>query len=147
LEASSRNNFKSKKAGKKMSLENLVLITGQQIDQGVALWTGKTKRSYVRAAGVCKFDRDDFKKLDCLVGTPVRVITEYGKVIVYSTISEEGPHPGVIFIPAGPWANQIVNPDSQGMGTPTYKGMKAKVEVVKNGVVLDTLTLLSKYKS
>jgi formylmethanofuran dehydrogenase subunit D len=129
-----------------MSLDNLILITGQQIDQGVALWTGKTGRRYVRAAGVCKFDSKDFKKLDCLIGTPVRVITKYGEVIVYSIISEEGPHPGVIFIPAGPWANQIVNPDSQGMGTPTYKGVKANVEVVKDGKVLDTLTLLGKYK-
>ena len=46
-----------------MSLENLILITGQQIDQGVALEAGKTKSRYVRAAGVCKFDRDDFKDL------------------------------------------------------------------------------------
>ncbi|MFW9989683.1 MAG: molybdopterin dinucleotide binding domain-containing protein, partial [Candidatus Odinarchaeota archaeon] len=123
-----------------------ILITGQQLDQGVALWTGKTKKSYVRAAGVCKFDKEDFKRLDCYIGTPVRVITEHGEVIVHSMISEEGPHPGIIFIPAGPWANQVVNPDSQGMGTPTYKGIKAKVEVAENGKVLDTLSLLGKYK-
>jgi formylmethanofuran dehydrogenase subunit D len=42
----------------------------------------------------------------------------------------------------GPWANQLVNPDSQSCGTPTYKGMKAKVEVVKDGNVLDALELM-----
>ncbi|TXT67157.1 MAG: putative formylmethanofuran dehydrogenase subunit D [Promethearchaeota archaeon] len=129
-----------------MSLENLVLITGQQIDQGVALEAGKTKQKYVQAAGVCKFDKEDFRKLGCLIGTPVKVSTEYGEVVVYSILSEEAPHPGIIFIPAGPWANQLVNPDSQGMGTPTYKGMKAKVEVVENGKVLGTIALLKKYK-
>ncbi|TXT62833.1 MAG: Protein FwdD [Promethearchaeota archaeon] len=129
-----------------MSLEDLILITGQQIDQGVALEAGKTKMRYVKAAGICKFDKEDFKKLACMVGTPVKVSTDFGEIIVYSTISEEGPHPGIIFIPAGPWANQLVNPDSQGMGTPTYKGIKAKVEVVESGKVLDTLTLLRKYK-
>ena len=46
----------------------------------------------------------------------------------------------------GPWANQLVNPDSQGCGTPTYKGMKAKVEVIKSGKVLDALELIGKLK-
>ena len=100
----------------------------------------------VRAAAICAFDTDDFKKLDTLVGTPVKIITDHGEVIVYSTLSEEGPHPGIIFIPMGPWANQVVNPDSQSCGTPTYKGMKAKVEVVKSGKVLDALDLIKTLK-
>lgn len=129
-----------------MTLDNLILLTGRTINQGVALEGGKTTKENVRAAGICTFDRNDFKKLDCLAGTPVKVITDYGEVIVYSTISEEGPHPGIIFIPMGPWANQVVNPDSQSTGTPTFKGMKAKVEVVKNGKVLDALELISKLK-
>jgi formylmethanofuran dehydrogenase subunit D len=66
--------------------------------------------------------------------------------LVYSTVSEEGPHPGIIFIPMGPWANQIVNPGSQSTGTPTFKGIKAKVEVVKNGKVLDAVQLISKLR-
>ena len=129
-----------------MTLDNLILLTGRTINQGVALEGGKTTKENVRAAGICTFDRSDFKKLDCLAGTPVKVITDYGEVIVYSTISEEGPHPGIIFIPMGPWANQVVNPDSQSSGTPTFKGMKAKVELVKNGRVLDALELISKLK-
>ena len=62
--------------------------------------------------------------------------------MVYATVTEEGPHPGIIFIPMGPWANQVVNPDSQSCGTPTYKGMTAKVEVVMDGKVLDALNLM-----
>lgn len=129
-----------------MSLDNLILLTGRTINQGVALEGGKTTKENVRAAGICAFDKDDFKKLDCLPGTPVKVRTNYGEVMVYSTISEEGPHPGIIFIPMGPWANQLVNPDSQSCGTPTYKGMKAKVEVVKDGKVLDALDLIRQLK-
>ena len=125
-----------------MSLNNLILITCRTINQGVALEGGKNTKENVRAAGICAFDREDFKKLDCLVGTPVKVITDYGEVVVYSTISEEGPHPGIIFIPMGPWANQVVNPDSQSCGTPSYKGMKANLEVVKDGKVLDALELM-----
>lgn len=129
-----------------MSMDNLILLTGRTINQGVALEGGKTSKENVRACAICTFDHDDFKKLDCLAGTPVKVITDFGEVIVYSTITEEGPHPGIIFIPMGPWANQVVNPDSQGTGTPTYKGMKAKVEVVKNGKVLDALDLMKQLR-
>ncbi len=125
-----------------MSLNNLILLTGRTINQGVALEGGKTTKENVRAAAICTFDAEDFRKLDCLVGTPVKVITDYGEVMVYSTITEEGPHPGIIFIPLGPWANQVVNPDTQACGTPTYKGMSSKVEVVKNGKVLDALDLI-----
>jgi formylmethanofuran dehydrogenase subunit D len=129
-----------------MSLNNLILLTGRTINQGVALEGGKTTKENVRAAAICAFDKDDFKKLDCLVGTPVKVKTDFGEVMVYSTISEEGPHPGIIFIPMGPWSNQVVNPSTQGSGTPTFKGMKAKVEVVKNGRVLDPLDLIRQLK-
>ena len=129
-----------------MSLENLILLTGRTINQGVALEGGKVSKENVRAAGICSFDSDDFKKLDCLVGTPVKITTDFGEVIVYSTISEEGPHPGILFVPMGPWANQLVNPDSQGCGTPTFKGMKAKVEVIKSGKVLDALELIGNLK-
>jgi formylmethanofuran dehydrogenase subunit D len=129
-----------------MSVDNLILLTGRTINQGVALEGGKATMENVRAAAICAFDRDDFKKLDCLPGTPVKVITDYGEVMVYSTISEEGPHPGIIFIPMGPWANQVVNPDSQSCGTPTYKGMKAKVEVVKDGKVLGAIELIGLLK-
>ena len=129
-----------------MNLNDVILLTGRTINQGVALEGGKTTKENVRAAGICSFDKEDFKKLDCLVGTPVNVITDHGEVIVYSTISDEGPHPGIIFIPMGPWANQVVNPDSQSCGTPTYKGMKARVEVVQNGKVLDALDLIGLLK-
>jgi len=129
-----------------MSLEDLTLLTGRTINQGVALEGGKNTRENVRAAGICTFDKNDFTKLNCLVGTPVKVITDFGEVLVYSTISEEGPHPGIIFIPMGPWANQVINPGSQSTGTPTFKGVKAKVEVVKNGKVLDAVQLISKLR-
>jgi formylmethanofuran dehydrogenase subunit D len=127
-------------------MNNLILLTGRTIDQGVALEGGKTTREGVRAAAICMFDKDDFKKLDCLAGTPVKVSTDHGEVVVYSTISEEGPHPGIIFIPLGPWANQVVNPDSQACGTPTYKGMRARVDVMKSAKVLDALDLIKTLK-
>ena len=127
-------------------MEGFTLLTGRTINQGIALEGGKTTKENVRAAGICIFDKEDFKKLDCLPGTPVKVTTDFGEVIVYSALTDEGPHPGIIFIPMGPWANQVVNPDDQACGTPTFKGMKAKVEAVKGGKVLDALDLMRKLR-
>jgi formylmethanofuran dehydrogenase subunit D len=129
-----------------MSIDNLILLTGRTINQGVALEGGKTTKENVRAAAICIFDKEDFKKLDCMAGTPVKVITKYGEVIVHSILTEEGPHPGIIFIPMGPWANQVVNPDTQSTGTPTFKGMKAKVEVMKGAKVLVALELIKQLR-
>ncbi len=129
-----------------MVLNSLKLITCRTINQGVALEGGKVSRENVRACALCAFDKEDFKKLDCLVGTPVKVSTDFGEVMVYSTISDEGPHPGIISIPMGPWANQVVNPDSQSCGTPTYKGMDARVEAIPSGKVLDAVDLIKLLK-
>lgn len=129
-----------------MALDNVTILTGRTINQGVALEGGKTTMENVRAAANAVFDKDDFKKLDIIAGTPVKVTTDYGEVMLHSQISEEGPHPGIVFIPMGPWANQIVNPDSQACGTPTFKGMKGKIEPVKNGKVLGALELIAKLK-
>ncbi len=126
-----------------MSINGLILLTGRTINQGVALEGGKTTKENVRACAICAFDKEDFDKLECIVGTSIKVSTNFGEVMVYAIISDEGPHPGIIFIPMGPWANQLVNPDSQSCGTPTFKGMSAKVEVVKTGKVLDALDLIS----
>ena len=39
-----------------MSLDNLILLTGRTIDQGVALEGDKTTKENVRAAAICVFD-------------------------------------------------------------------------------------------
>ncbi|MBY9005662.1 MAG: molybdopterin dinucleotide-binding protein [Candidatus Lokiarchaeota archaeon] len=127
-------------------LDNLILLTVRTINQGIALEGGKTTKANVRASAICAFDKNDFKNLDCFIGTPVKVITKYGEVIVHSTISDEGPHPGIIFIPMGPWANQVVNPNTGSCGTPEYKGIKAKVEVSSDAKVLDALELIKRLK-
>lgn len=122
------------------------LITGRSIDQGVALEGQKLGRENIKACAICEFDKDDFVKLDCMIGTPVKVTTKFGEIIVYSQISEQGPHPGIIFIPMGPWANAIIDSETYGTGMPSYKGTEAEVEVVKSGRILSALEIVKSYK-
>ena len=122
------------------------LTSGRTIDQGVALEGQKLGRENIKSCAICEFDKDDFVKLDCMIGTPVKVTTKFGEVVVYSQITEQGPHPGLIFIPMGPWANAIIDPETYGTGMPSYKGTDAEVEVVKSGRILTALEIIKSYK-
>jgi len=67
------------------------LTTGRTIDQGVALEGEKLGRENIKACAICEFDKDDFAKLDCMIGTPVKVTTKFGEIIVYSQFQNKDP--------------------------------------------------------
>ena len=120
------------------------LITGRTIQQGVSMEGGKEKPAYRDACGIIEMDAEDFKKLGAWRNTNVRVTSPHGSVIVKAIEATQGPHPGVAWIPMGPWANMVVNPDTYSTGMPTFKGTPVEVEVAKNEPVLDSLALVIK---
>jgi formylmethanofuran dehydrogenase subunit D len=123
---------------------NLNLISGRSIQQGVAIEGGKEKPAYRTAAGIIELDLSDLKRLGAWKGTNVRVTSDYGNVIVKAIETTQGPHPGIGFIPMGPWANSIVNPNTYSTGMPTFKGTPVKVEVAINEPVLLGIELVQK---
>ena len=122
----------------------LNLISGRSIQQGVAIEGGKEKDNYRTAAGIIELDRADLKELGIWINTNVRVTSAYGSVIVKAIETTQGPHPGVAFIPMGPWANSIVNPNTYSTGMPTFKGTPVTVEVAANEPVLLGIELVQK---
>ena len=122
----------------------LNLISGRTIQQGVAIEGGKEKPLYRTACGIIEMDPLDFKKLGVWKNSNVRVTSDYGSVIVKAIETTQGPHPGVGFIPMGPWANSIVNPDTYSTGMPTFKGTPVKVEVAMNEPILLGIELVQK---
>ena len=119
-----------------MATIELNLISGRSIQQGVAIEGGKEKPSYRTAAGIIELDPSDLKKLGIWKNSNVRVTSKYGNVIVKAMETSQGPHPGVGFIPMGPWANSIVNPNTYSTGMPTFKGTPVKVEPAPEEQVL-----------
>jgi len=122
----------------------LNLISGRTIQQGVAIEGGKEKPLYRTACGIIEMDPSDFKKLGVWKNSNVRVTSNYGSVIVKATETSQGPHPGIGFIPMGPWANSVINPDTYSTGMPTFKGTPVKVEVAMNEPVLLGIELVQK---
>ncbi|HPD50914.1 MAG TPA: molybdopterin dinucleotide binding domain-containing protein [Methanoculleus sp.] len=120
------------------------LITGRTIHQGVSMEAGKEKPAYTAACGIIELDPTDFKKLGVFRGTNVRVTSDYGSVVVKAVEATQGPHPGIAFIPMGPWANRVVNPNTYSTGMPTFKGTPVTVEAAKNEPVLNSLELVRK---
>lgn len=119
-----------------MAAISLNLITGRSIHQGVAMEGGKEKPLYRTACGIIELDPTDLKKLGAWKNTNVRVTSDYGSVIVKAIETTQGPHPGIGFIPMGPWANSVINPNTYSTGMPTFKGVPVKVEVAINEPVL-----------
>ncbi|MDO9539247.1 MAG: molybdopterin dinucleotide binding domain-containing protein [Methanocalculus sp.] len=125
-----------------MTKISLNLISGRTIQQGVSMEGGKEKKAYTKACGIIEMDSSDMKKLNVWKNTNVRVSSEFGTVIVKAVEATQGPHPGLAYIPMGPWANQIVDPNTYSMGMPTFKGVPIEVEVAINEPIYDSQELV-----
>ncbi|MCQ8894348.1 MAG: molybdopterin dinucleotide-binding protein [Methanolinea sp.] len=127
-----------------MAKLKLNLISGRTIQQGVAMEGGKEKDAYTKACGIIEMDPSDLKKLGIWKGTNVRVTSEWGSVVVKAVEATQGPHPGLAYIPMGPWANSVVNPRTYSTGMPTFKGVPIEVEPAMNEPVLSSVQLVQK---
>ena len=122
----------------------LNLISGRTIQQGVAMEHGKEKEEYRKACGIIELDPSDLKKLGAWRNTNVRVTSPYGTVVVKAIEATQGPHPGLGYIPMGPWANSVIDPNTYSTGMPTFKGVPVEVDIALNEPVLSSIELVQK---
>jgi formylmethanofuran dehydrogenase subunit D len=120
----------------------VTLLTGRTIDQGVGKEQGKTSKKYLDNVSICYIDPEDLKKLGIKDKTTVRVSTNNGSIYLKGLKSPRSPHPGVIFIPYGPWANVLVSPKTESIGMPSLKGIPAEIEPSPQNTVLTLERLL-----
>ncbi|GAB7014650.1 molybdopterin dinucleotide binding domain-containing protein [Methanogenium cariaci] len=126
-----------------MAAIQINLISGRTIQQGVSMEGGKEKLAYRDACGILELDDAEFKRLGCFKNTNVRVSSEFGSVVVKAIGATQGPHPGLGWIPMGPWANAVVDPNTYSTGMPTFKGTPVTVEVAEEETVLDAIALIT----
>ena len=125
-----------------MSTISINLISGRTIQQGASMEGGKDTDKYMKACGIIEIDDSDFKRLEIMKNTNVRVISEFGNVVVKAIEATQGPHPGVAFIPMGPWANSVTSPETYSTGMPTFKGVPITIEPAENEKVLTSIELV-----
>lgn len=121
------------------------LLTGRTIDQGREKERGKFSEEYMRSVAICHIDPEDMKKLRIRENSNVRITTDFGSVVVKARKSLRGPHPGIIFIPYGAWANVLSDPKTHSTGMPSLKGIPAELEPAGEGDFLDLEDLVKKH--
>ncbi|MCW7077430.1 MAG: tRNA CCA-pyrophosphorylase [Candidatus Syntrophoarchaeum sp.] len=126
-----------------MCVKEVILITGRTLKQGSNL-ENKMSDAYFDAAARCEMNENLLTRIGASVGDAVKVSTRFGEVVVNAE-KDDGLPDGHIFIPMGPWANAIVDPDTGGVGTPTFKGVPANIEKT-DGAVLSVKDLIARYR-
>lgn len=109
-----------------MTSLKLTLVTGRSLNQGRWIDIGKLTKGYYESVALVELDPEDFEKLGLKEGDCVKVESKYGSIVVKAVKSRRR-HPGIAFIPMGPWANQVINPDTYGSGMPTLKGIEVSI--------------------
>jgi len=108
-----------------MSVE-VEIISGRTLDQGATV-EEKLTDEYFKAVNYCELSEDDFNALGLGEGDRVKVKTEFGEVVVFA-VKNKDLQKGMAFIPMGPYANMIIDPNTDGTGMPQFKGIKGTVE-------------------
>ena len=106
---------------------------------------GKLSKEYIESVVICQMDPNDMKFLGVKENTNIKVITDFGSVVLKTVKSARAPHPKVVFIPYGPWANVVMNPKTHGTGMPSFKGIPAEIEPAPEEKVLTLFDLLNQY--
>lgn len=138
--------FEEPTAKERTKLE-VMLNTGSDIYQGACKKRGSTlKDEYRKVSGVAYMDPKDMAKLGVANWEHVKVVSDWGEVIVYAAHSRDAPHEGTIFIPKGPWANVVTSPETYCCCDPTYKGIMCTVEKSDEDVLLMADLMRATYK-
>ena len=114
-----------------VDLVKMILISGRSLEQGLGKEASKFSKRYIDATTVCQMDPEDMNRLNLGEGENVRISSQYGSIIVKAVKSKYAPHPGVVFMAYGPWANSLTNPETHGTGMPSFKGLEVEVEPIR----------------
>lgn len=110
----------------------VVLITGRTLDQGATV-EEKFSEDYFNSVNYIELSEEDYNSLGLKEGDRVKVKTEFGEVVVFAKKGELSK--GIAFMPIGPYANIVINPNTAGTGMPIFKGVKAKIEKTEERVL------------
>ncbi len=109
-------------------MKRFKLITGRTLIQGSGKEKGKFSEEYIKETSTCEIDPEDMADLSIVEGDRLLIKTKHGEARVIARSSKRAPHRGLIFIPYGPTANLLTNPETNSSGMPTLKGIEAEIE-------------------
>jgi formylmethanofuran dehydrogenase subunit D len=90
------------------------------------LHKGAGSAAHFEATSFVEICAEDMRRLNITEGQTVRLCSDAGHVDVQVRIGDLPS--GLIFIPMGPTANQLVDTETFGTGMPSFKGESVRVE-------------------
>jgi formylmethanofuran dehydrogenase subunit B len=105
-----------------------ILITGRSLGQGIGKEYGRFSEKYSYVTRSCEMNPRDMERLGVRDGSSINIRNRFGEIVVRVTEPSQDLPEGSVFIPYGPWANVLVDPDSEGTGMPTLKGILIEME-------------------
>jgi formylmethanofuran dehydrogenase subunit D len=127
-----------------MSSIQVILLTGRSLNQGRTKEHGKLSDQYLQTVACCEITSEDLAKINMTHGENIRIVTEYGSVIVKSIPPTQILPQGIVFMPYSLWATQIAGSDTDGSGMPSYKGTMATIQSAGDEKVLGIDELIKK---
>jgi formylmethanofuran dehydrogenase subunit D len=108
--------------------EHFTLITGRTRDQADGLHRGKETQAYHQATALVEMNGEDMARLGVEEGAMVQMRTSTSTVEVPV---RAGKLPaGLVFMPLGPTANELIGTETEATGMPPFKGLEVEVEPV-----------------
>jgi len=123
----------------------VVVTSGRTLSQGRTMEKGKITQEYTDAVGICELDSTAMETLGLENGDVILVKSDIGKTFVKSKLNKQL-HPGIAFIPCGPWFNELIGSDTMQTGMPSYKTIKVTISAAPQEKVLSSDDLASSYK-
>ncbi|MHA1269580.1 MAG: molybdopterin dinucleotide binding domain-containing protein [Candidatus Helarchaeota archaeon] len=102
-------------------------------EQEVSSFLGKNSEEYFKSASICIFSEEDINELGINEGSNVKVSTNWGSVIL-KAIKSPYAKKGIVFIPIGIWACQVISNNFEDEGHIKFKNFKGFIESTEEKV-------------
>ena len=112
-----------------------VLVTsGRTLTQGRAMEKGKITPDYENAVAVCELDPTAMDTLGIENGDTIVVKSGIGKIAVKAKLNKML-HPGIAFIPCGPYFNYLLDSYTQHTGMPGFKSLAVSIDAAPSAKI------------
>lgn len=123
----------------------VTLLTGRSLGQGRAKEQGKLSEMYLESVACCEVQAEDLQNIGLEYGDNIRVSSNHGSVVVKAVAPTQPLPRGVVFMPYSIWATQVLGPETDGTGMPTYKGVPCTVEPAVDEKIMSIEELTKKF--
>ncbi|MHA1311278.1 MAG: molybdopterin dinucleotide binding domain-containing protein [Candidatus Helarchaeota archaeon] len=107
-------------------IEIIVSIV-RTFEEEISDFIGKNSEEYFNNAAICLLSEDDINELGIKEGTNVKISTKWGSVVL-KALKTPYALKGIVFIPIGIWASQILSDEFKNDDHIKFKNFKGFIE-------------------